>query len=100
MKLLNSYDDKEKAESAETKIKGPHRLASERDGTETIYNLFGIPSWNNFYVLGMFELSTLKYLIERKNSGEDYNESKYDEIILILKVVSKNYNLELPKHWL
>ena len=81
MMLLNSYEDKEEAEGAEKKINGPHRLASERDGTETIYNLFGIPSWNNFYVLDMFELSTLKDLIERKASGKDYNKLKYDESI-------------------
>lgn len=60
------YEDKDAAEIAENKISGPHRLASERDGTEITYNLFGIPSWNNFYMLEMFELINLKVIIERK----------------------------------
>lgn len=41
MKLLNTYEDKDEAEDALTKISGEKRLASERDSTETIYNLFG-----------------------------------------------------------
>lgn len=39
MKLLNTYEDKDEAEDALTKISGEKRLASERDSTETIYNL-------------------------------------------------------------
>jgi hypothetical protein len=41
MKLLNTYDDRDEAEKAESLITGEKRLASERDGTEVIYNLFG-----------------------------------------------------------
>ncbi|NOF43863.1 hypothetical protein [Vibrio cholerae] len=100
MKLLNSYEDKDAAEIAENKISGPHRLASERDGTEIIYNLFGIPSWNNFYMLEMFELTNLKVIIERKKEGKDYDKLKHNEIVSLLRVVSKNYNIEIPKHWL
>ena len=39
MKQLNTYDTKEEGEAALAKIDGPKRLASERDSTETIYNL-------------------------------------------------------------
>jgi hypothetical protein len=39
MKLLNTYDDRDEAEKAESLITGEKRLASERDGTEVIYNL-------------------------------------------------------------
>ena len=55
MKLLNAYEDRDEAENAEKLITGEKRLASERDGTEVIYNLFGQPSWNNFFKLGMFK---------------------------------------------
>ena len=51
MKLLNTYEDKDEAENALTKISGEKRLASERDSTIVIYNLFGTPSWGNFYKL-------------------------------------------------
>ena len=47
MKLLNTYEDKDEAEEALTKISGEKRLASERDSTVVIYNLFGTPSWGN-----------------------------------------------------
>lgn len=53
MKLLNTYDDRDEAEAAAEKLSGEKRLASERDATVVIYNLFGIPSWGNFHRLGM-----------------------------------------------
>lgn len=49
MKLLNTYDDKDEAEEAAEKLQGQKRLASERDATEVIYNLFGMPTWGNFH---------------------------------------------------
>ena len=49
MKLLNTYDDRDEAEDAAEKITGKMRLASERDGTETVLYLFGQPSWGNFF---------------------------------------------------
>lgn len=60
MKLLNTYDDRDEAEEAAEKLTGDKRLASERDATVVIYNLFGIPSWGNFHRLGMYNLSVLK----------------------------------------
>ncbi|MFM5078199.1 hypothetical protein [Aeromonas caviae] len=60
MKLLNTYDDKDEAEIALTKITGEKRLASERDSTVVIYNLFGQPTWGNFHRLGMFDLPELQ----------------------------------------
>ena len=45
MKLLNTYDDRDDAEDAAEKLTGEKRLASERDATVVIYNLFGIASW-------------------------------------------------------
>ena len=57
MKLLNTYEDKDEAEEALTKISGEKRLASERDSTVVIYNLFGTPSWGNFYKLGKVRIS-------------------------------------------
>ena len=49
MQLLHTYDDREEAEAAAAqKIIGNKRLASERDSTKIIYNLFGEASWGNF----------------------------------------------------
>lgn len=36
MKLLNTYENKDEAEEALSRISGEKRLASERDGTVTI----------------------------------------------------------------
>jgi len=74
MKLLNTYEDRDEAESAEQKIVGQKRLASERDSTEVIYNLFGQPSWGNFYKLGMFNLPLLKQIVDKKQLGQPYDK--------------------------
>ncbi|EOG9708990.1 hypothetical protein ACLMNU_001921 [Vibrio cholerae] len=99
MKLLNTYDTKDEGEAALAKIDDPKRLASERDSTEVIYNLFGTPSWGNFYKLGMFDLDTLKTIVEQKKSGKPYDEKKHREIITMLQYVAKNFNIEIPSHW-
>jgi len=64
MKLLNTYEDRDEAEKAEMLVIGEKRLASERDGTEVIYNLFGQPSWKIFHNLKMFNLPLLKVILE------------------------------------
>lgn len=66
MKQLNTYDTKEEGEAALAKIDGPKRLASERDSTETIYNLFGSPTWTNFYKLNMFSLQEFEHIVDNK----------------------------------
>ncbi|WP_351189888.1 hypothetical protein [Shewanella sp. TB4-MNA-CIBAN-0142] len=99
MKLLNTYEDRDEAEIALTKITGEKRLASERDSTEVIYNLFGIPSWANFYKLGMLNLEELKTIVQQKQSGQAYDEKKHHEIITMLQYAAKSFELELPKHW-
>jgi hypothetical protein len=99
MKLLNTYDSKDEGEAALAKIDEPKRLASERDSTEVIYNLFGTPSWGNFYKLGMFDLGTLKTIIEQKKSGQPYDEKKHREIITMLQYVAKSFEIEIPSHW-
>lgn len=100
MKQLNTYDTKDEGEAALAKIDEPKRLASERDSTEVIYNLFGTPSWGNFYKLGMFDLATLKTIVEQKNNGQPYDEKKHREIITMLQYVAKNFELEIPVHWM
>lgn len=100
MKLLNTYEDREQAEDAEKKISGQKRLASERDATETIYNLFGEPSWGNFLKLDMFNLSQLKEIIEKKQAGEPYDTEKHKEIISMLKYAANTFELIIPEHWL
>ncbi|HDY8039946.1 TPA: hypothetical protein RQK80_000308 [Vibrio vulnificus] len=99
MKLLNTYDTKDEGEAALAKIDEPKRLASERDSTEVIYNLFGTPSWGNFYKLGMFDLDTLKTIVEQKRSGQPYDEKKHREIITMLQYVANSFEIEIPSHW-
>jgi hypothetical protein len=100
MYLLNTYEDRDEAEAAAQKITGEKRLASERDATETIYNLFGQPTWGNFYKLGMFNLPQLKEIIDKKQAGEAYDVSKHEEIISMLKYAAGQFEIEIPQHWL
>jgi len=100
MKLLNTYDDRDAAEKAELSIDGEKRLASERDGTETIYNLFGQPSWSNLYKLEMYNLPLLQQILEQRNNNQSFDEKKHQEIISTLRYVVNNYGLKIPAHWL
>ncbi|END0095967.1 TPA: hypothetical protein ACGBH7_005780 [Pseudomonas aeruginosa] len=100
MKLLNTYDDRDEAEEAAEKLIGDKRLASERDATVVIYNLFGIPSWGNFHRLGMYNLGELKTLLEQRPNWRPTDLARHVEIISTLQSVSKNYGIEIPAHWL
>jgi hypothetical protein len=99
MKLLNTYENRDEAEKAESEISGTKRLASERDGTETIYNLFGDATWGNFYKLEMFNLFELKELLENKKKGNSYNQGKHEEILSMLRYVASSFDLVIPPHW-
>lgn len=100
MKLLNTYEDRDDAEEAAEKLSGPMRLASERDSTVVIYNLFGTPSWGNFHRLGMYNLSELRPLLDRRNNWQPADKSRHELIIASLQTVAKNNDLEIPAHWL
>lgn len=100
MKILNTYDDKDEAEDAVLKIVGEKRLASERDGTVVIYNLFGSPSWGNLHRLGMYDLVELKELLIRRSKWTHADQERHSEIIKILRIASKNYENDIPNHWL
>jgi hypothetical protein len=100
MKLLNTYDDKDEAEAAETKLQGEKRLASERDSTEVIYNLFGLSTWGNFHRLGMYNLSELRKLLARRDQWGAEEQARHREILNTLQVVSKNFGIGIPNHWL
>jgi hypothetical protein len=100
MKLLNTYDDRDEAQDAAEKLNGEKRLASERDGTVVIYNLFGIPSWGNFLRLGMYNLDELKTLLDRRDSWQSAHKARHAEITATLHAVAKNYGVDIPKHWL
>ena len=97
--LLNTYEDKDEAENAASLITGEKRLASERDGTETIYNLFGVASWGNFYKLGMFNLVELQNIVELKNSNQPFDTARHKEIISMLRYAAKSFDLQIPEHW-
>lgn len=100
MKLLNTYEDREEAEAAAQKITGDKRLASERDSTVVIYNVFGQPTWSNFYALGMFNLQELKLILEQRKSEQHFSQQRHAEIIVMLRHVSSMFELEIPEHWL
>ena len=100
MKLLNTYEEREEAEAAEQKITGEKRLASERDSTVVIYNLFGQPTWGNFYRLDMFKLQELQQILAQRQNGLPFDENKYREIITTLKYVANNFGIVVPDHWL
>ena len=99
MKLLATYEDKDEAEIALTKISGEKRLASERDSTVVIYNLFGVPTWGN-YKLDMFRLKELQTIVELRRNGAPFDEELHKEIIMTLKYVANNYGISIPSHWL
>ncbi|EMR8941038.1 hypothetical protein WKS02_000133 [Yersinia enterocolitica] len=100
MKLLNTYEDKNEAEIALTKITGKKRLASERDSTMIIYNLFGHATWGNFYKLGMFSLPELQTIVLARQQGSDFDYARYQEILKILTYVAKSFDIKIPSHWL
>lgn len=99
MKLLNTYDDREEAEAASKKVSGEKRLASERDSTVVIYNLFGQPTWGNFYALGMFNLEELKQIVEARKAELDYNQRRHQEILGTLRYVESSFEITIPPHW-
>lgn len=99
MKLLNTYEDRDEAEAAALKIPDPKRLASERDSTQVIYNLFGEPTWSNFYKQGMFNLDKLKAIVAKKQAGEEYDQQRHKEIIAMLEYAAKSFDLAIPEHW-
>lgn len=100
MKLLNTYDDRDEAEEAAEKLQGQKRLASERDSTVVIYNLFGIPSWGNFHRLGMYNLPELGGLLAQRDSWDEQARARHQTILATLQYVAKNHELTLPPHWL
>lgn len=100
MKLLNTYDDKDEAELALTKITGEKRLASERDSTVVIYNLFGQPTWGNFYRLGMFNLPELQSMVDQRKAGHPIDSSRHREILAMLHYAARSFELSIPEHWM
>jgi hypothetical protein len=100
MKLLNTYDDRDAAEEAKEKLIGNNRLASERDSTVVIYNLFGIPNWGNFHRLGMYNLGELRSLLDRRDLWQPADQLRHAAILTTLQTVAKNYDIDVPNHWL
>ncbi len=100
MKLLNTYDDKDEAEEALTKLLGEKRLASERDSTVVVYNLFGKPTWGNFHRLGMFNLPELQTMLEQRQAGHAIDQTRHREILSMLRYAAQSFLLTIPEHWL
>lgn len=100
MKLLNTYEDRDDAEEAAEKLNGLKRMASERDATVVIYNLFGVPSWGNFHRLGMHNIQELGALLSRRSGWSLEDRKRHSDIIATLQIVAKNYEISIPPHWL
>lgn len=99
MKLLYTYDDKESGEEALEKLAGEKRLASERDSTVVIYNLFGEPTWSNLHRLGLYNLDELRGLLDKRKKGDNFNAGRHQEILNTLCYVAKSLEIEIPEHW-
>jgi len=100
MELLAVYEDKDEAEMAESKVTGPHRLASDRDDNQVVYRLFATPSWANFYALEMYELPKLKQLVDARKAGAVYDRAEHERLITGLGIIVNTYDLKIPDHWL
>jgi hypothetical protein len=96
---LYTYETKEEAEEALAKLSGPKRLASDRDGTEVIYKVFGELTWKNLYALGLHNLPELKILLSQRDSSGAYNMDRHREIIAALENISRVLGLAIPPHW-
>lgn len=99
MHLLNSYDTKDNADDAAAVLKGSLRVASERDDTTTIYNLFGEATWANLYSLKMYDLVALKGLLGRRSQWTESEKAQHSQILQGLERVSTKYQLSIPSHW-
>ena len=99
MHLLNTYDTKDDADDAAVTLKGSLRVASERDDTTTIYNLFGEATWANLYSLKMYNLVKLKDLLGRRSQWTDSELEEHGHILQGLETVAKQYQLTIPSHW-
>ncbi len=100
MKLLNTYEDRDDAEKALQNITGEKRLASERDSTVVIYNLFSQPTWGNFYRLDLFQLKELQQILTQRQNSLQFDQNKHLEIISTLKYVANRFEIIIPSHWL
>lgn len=96
---LYTFETKEEAEEALVKLVGPKRLASDRDGTEVIYKVFGELTWKNLYALGLHNLPELKSILSQRDAGGAYNKNRHREIIAALENISRVLGLTIPAHW-
>ena len=100
MNLLNTYEDRDEAELALTQITGQKRLVSDREDNQVIYKLFGESTWGNFHRLKMFNLPQLQQIVEQRKAGQAFDAQKHKEITTMLKYAARQFELEIPGHWL
>ena len=65
-----------------------------------IYNLFGVPSWANSHRLGMYNLVELKTLLGQRGNWQNPELARHTAILTTLRTVAKNYDSDIPEHWL
>ena len=100
MKILTTFDDRDDAEEALLKLSGDKKIVSDREDNQVIYKLFGDATWSNFYQLGMFNLVELQQLLELRKNDHNYDQSRHQEIINMLKYSANSFDIEVPPHWL
>jgi hypothetical protein len=99
MKHLYTFETKEDAEEALAKLVGPKRLASDRDGSDVIYNLLGDVTWRNLHALGLHNLPELQGILSQRDTGNSYSCDRHGEIIASLENTSRVLGLAIPAHW-
>jgi len=58
----------------------------------------GLPG--NFHRLGMYNLGELSKLLAQRDNWDAEKQARHQEILSKLQVVSKNYGIAIPNHWL
>ena len=48
----------------------------------------------------MFNLPQLKEIVDKKQAGQPYDETKHKEILNMLRYAANSFEIEIPNHWL
>ncbi|AVJ24103.1 MULTISPECIES: hypothetical protein [Pseudomonas] len=99
MHLIKTYESQDEANEDATLLKGPTRVASERDDNTIIYNLFAKPTWANLHKLKMYDLPDLKALLSIRTSWKTGELERHKQILQGLERAAKNFNIQIPGHW-
>ena len=54
----------------------------------------------DFLGMYMYNLDQLQIIVEQRKNNQAFDQAKHQEILKLLNVVAKNYELTIPEHWL